>query len=103
MPTRIQRTRLKGAKLPPNTICVTRPGRFSNPYKIGELNHDTGERVTPGKCLDYFEYYLRRRYPGEQLREFLDPLREADHIACWCKTSAPCHGDILLKLMRETA
>ncbi len=32
MPKRIQRRRTKGAKLPPNTKCCTRPGPFSNPF-----------------------------------------------------------------------
>ena len=35
MPTRIQRKRTKGFKLPPNTLCCTRPGPHSNPL-IGE-------------------------------------------------------------------
>jgi Domain of unknown function (DUF4326) len=33
-PLRIQRSRTKGSKLPPNTICVTRPGPWGNPYRI---------------------------------------------------------------------
>lgn len=32
MPVRIQRKRTKGWKMPPNTVNVTRPGRFGNPF-----------------------------------------------------------------------
>ena len=32
MPDRIQRTRAKGDRLPPGTLCVTRPGRMGNPF-----------------------------------------------------------------------
>lgn len=32
-PKRIQRKRTRGWKMPPNTVCVTRPGRWGNPYK----------------------------------------------------------------------
>jgi hypothetical protein len=34
-PIRIQRKRTKGWRLPPNTICVCRPGKFGNPFRIG--------------------------------------------------------------------
>jgi len=33
MPKRIQRRRTKGWKMPENTVCVTRPGMFGNPFK----------------------------------------------------------------------
>jgi hypothetical protein len=32
MPERIQRKRIKGFKLPPNTVSVTRPGKWGNPF-----------------------------------------------------------------------
>ena len=35
-PKRIQRSRVKGSRLPPNTICVTRPGPFGNLYHIDQ-------------------------------------------------------------------
>lgn len=31
-PKRIQRRRTKGWKMPENCVCVTRPGKFGNPY-----------------------------------------------------------------------
>ena len=31
-PVRIQRQRAKGWKMPPNTVSVTRPGKFGNPF-----------------------------------------------------------------------
>jgi hypothetical protein len=33
-PVRIQRKRIKGARMPPNTISVTRPGRWGNPFNF---------------------------------------------------------------------
>lgn len=32
MPIRVQRKRTKGWKMPPNTVSVTRPGPFGNPF-----------------------------------------------------------------------
>lgn len=40
-PIRIQRKRTKGWKMPPNTVCVTRPGRWGNQWRIG-VNRCTG-------------------------------------------------------------
>ena len=76
---------------------------FSNPYVIGKeywvvIAHVL---VTPENCLMLYEEYARKwlsRNPN-----WLDPLREADHLACWCRPNAVCHGDILLKLLEETA
>lgn len=31
-PQRIQRKRVKGWRMPPNTVSVTRPGKFGNPF-----------------------------------------------------------------------
>ena len=39
-PMRIQRRRTKGWRLPPNSVCVTRPHRWSNPWKIGDSMFD---------------------------------------------------------------
>lgn len=35
LPVRVQRRRSKGWKMPPNTVSVTRPGRWENPFKVG--------------------------------------------------------------------
>lgn len=96
MPKRIQRKRTKGWQMPPNTVSVTRPGRYGNPYVVGEKN-DMGQVVTLEKCLEYFRFYLHRKYPGNLLDEFLAPLRGKD-LACWCPEGSPCHADILLEL-----
>jgi Domain of unknown function (DUF4326) len=34
-PSRIQRKRTRGWRMPANTICVTRPGKWGNPFEIG--------------------------------------------------------------------
>ncbi len=38
-PIRIQRTRTKGAKMPPNTVVVTRPGKWGNPFNLKSSAH----------------------------------------------------------------
>ena len=34
MPERIQRKRTKGWRMPPNTVSVTRPGKWGNPFNF---------------------------------------------------------------------
>jgi hypothetical protein len=39
MPVRIQRKRTKGWKMPPNTVSVTRPGKWGNPFNLKSSEH----------------------------------------------------------------
>lgn len=107
-PKRIQRRRTKGFKLPEGAICVTRPGEYGNPFKVGHryaegdsfLRHygeylDDGV-VTSENCLVVFAAYCANRLRVEP--EWLEPLRGRD-LACWCPaTSDNCHAAILLRL-----
>lgn len=111
---RVQRSRKKGSRLPPNTVCVTRPGPFSNPWKLDD-------RTTTACCVASFRRCLFRVLNG-MLREDTNPWgkpvtrAEWDHfdrmaerlpelrgknLACWCKivesASHMCHGDVLLE------
>lgn len=107
-PQRIQRKRTKGWRLPPNTICVTRPGKWGNPYKVVRDDGDwtcanDGERVSPSFtsreeatrwAVDSFRATLRtvlKQEPG-----LLEPLR-GKNLACWCAPGDPCHADVLLE------
>lgn len=97
MPERIQRKRVKGWRMPEGAVSVTRPGRWGNPYRIGEVRNYFGVHVevTEANCLEFFEAHARRKcslQPG-----WLEPLRGKD-LACFCKPDAPCHADILLRL-----
>ena len=38
-PVRIQRKRTKGWKMPPNTVSVTRPGKWGNPFNFSSSAH----------------------------------------------------------------
>lgn len=98
MPRRIQRRRVKGWRLPANAVSITRPGRFGNPYKIGELSYDVAGdtyEITKENCLTLFERYAIARQEAEP--EWLATLRGKD-LACFCKEGNACHGDILLRL-----
>jgi hypothetical protein len=103
-PKRIQRKRVKGWTLagattnPNGAVSVTRPGRYGNPFKVGDVN-DAGQLVTAKKCLEYFEFYLLRKH-GANLANFLLPLRGKD-LACFCPLESECHADILIRLANQ--
>lgn len=43
MPERVQLSRRKGWRMPPNTVKVARPTRWGNPVRVGELGCASNE------------------------------------------------------------
>jgi hypothetical protein len=105
-PKRIQRRRSKGWKMPPNTVIVSRPTKWGNPFlvhpkqKPGRL-WACGLYQSVPTAEDAVECYrLMMESPGETaeaLRRALPELR-GRNLACFCKIGAPCHADVLLEL-----
>jgi hypothetical protein len=86
VPNRIQRTRLKGWRMPDrrSTVYVGRPTQWGNPFKTGDRERDVAlyeMQVAP--TLD------------------LSTLRGMD-LVCWCGLGQTCHADVLLQLANET-
>ena len=115
-PKRIQRKRSKGWKMPPNTLCATRPGKFGNPFKVGmyvklgnggngmtyticiDKSHATAAYTyidTTQQAVDIYREY-RKRYPLSD--ELLARLGAAEWIACFCPLTEPCHVEVLLEI-----
>lgn len=96
MPRRIQRKRTKGWKMPPNTVSVTRPGRYGNPYTVKqarEAGYKGSDVEIAQMCVDTF----RKEMPEFAKAAFRQELR-GKNLACWCKPGEPCHGDVLLEI-----
>jgi hypothetical protein len=104
-PRRVQLSRKKGWRMPENTVKVTRPGPWGNPFVVSE-------KIAPGKgaggfytavptALDAVECFRTMLlYPGEYadaLNKAIPELR-GKNLACWCKLDQPCHADVLLEL-----
>lgn len=58
--TRVRRSRAKGAELPPDTLCVGRPGRWGNPWTVQPILSPGGYRawwvITDHECeWPYYE------------------------------------------------
>ena len=75
----------------PNTVCVTRPGRWGNHYKIGP--DGTREEVVE-KYRRWLTEHLTR---CAKCRVDIQKLRGKD-LACYCRFDQPCHADVLLEI-----
>lgn len=107
VPRRIQRRRVKGWRMPPNTVSVTRPGRYGNKYYpgcgLGFGSFVDGCAVdwplrTPEDMVRHFREFIKhmKQYQPEAYEAYIAPLR-GKNVACFCGLDKPCHGDVLLE------
>ena len=102
-PVRVQLRRSKGSRLPENTVIVSRPSPWGNPFIVGKHG-------TQAECVKLYTLMLGgdfavSRGPTmlEQANAFsyvaknLKTLR-GKNLACWCRAGTSCHADVLLKL-----
>ena len=108
-PVRIQRKRAKGWRMPANAVYVGRPGRYGNPFHVGQ------EAPSHAQCVRLFQRWLGGSLSDDEIRiRFAAPnaqwyiamragrraaiasLRGRD-LACWCRLDQPCHADVLLE------
>lgn len=107
MPERIQLSRRKGWRKPEGTVVVSRPSKWGNPYRIGEVGWNpwipesaaTAEDVVLQYWLDFqgdgLWWEAGDRYlTAEDVRLELGGA----NLGCWCRLDQPCHVDVLLEL-----
>jgi hypothetical protein len=116
-PHRVQLSRKKGWRMPPNTVSVARPTKWGNPWttrdarQAGYAGNDLGLRAWCKKL--YREWMsgdtlsLTRMLGGGEgevevsaLRTALPELR-GKNLACFCPLDQPCHADVLLELANK--
>lgn len=125
VPRRVQRKRSRGWRMPPNTVSVSRPGKWGNPFKVLNGNHqdavDKFESLftKPPSRLRHTILSICSGRPGIGEGAVLDmklSLHElrGKNLACWCDLCdkhkdglplgvncpdcGPCHGDVLLRI-----
>lgn len=101
--TRVQRSRKKGSRQPEGTLYCGRGTAWGNPAYIGSRLFIDGlgfiSIETNKDAVAVFRIYAR-----QQLRlfpEWLEPLRKAKHVSCFCKLGEVCHVEVLLEMMEE--
>lgn len=104
-PVRIQRKRTKGWRMPPNTVCVTRPSKWGNPFVL--LSEEGWPLIEgPGVCegVPDDDWDVARQRVVDLFRErCVDKLPDlkslrGKNLACWCQIDQPCHADVLLEI-----
>lgn len=118
-PVRIQLSRAKGWRMPPNTVKVDRSTRWGNPWRIGSNRYDREAGwlvcVTVEDTIAAYRQSVdwdpsAPSYIGSlevwggyddaihvnqrSIRRYL----AGNNLACWCRPGAPCHADVLLEL-----
>ncbi len=87
-PHRVQLSRAKGWKMPPNTLKVDRSTDWGNPFKAddhGTIGAVVLFREWCGDNPDSIYRVMARRVLGGK------------NLGCWCALDAPCHADVLLE------
>ena len=83
-------TRVVNAHRKPYDVLIARPSKRGNPFRIGrDGNRD--------QVIKMYEVHVRRR---PDLIAALPELA-GKRLGCYCKPLS-CHGDVLVKLLRET-
>lgn len=109
-PSRIQRSRAKGWRLPAGAVYVGRPTKWGNPWKV-ELVQGVGWCCTdtrngliiqardPADAHDLavaaFRIWLAERH---QLRADAASELAGKTLCCWCPAHLPCHADVLIEV-----
>lgn len=109
-PMRIQLSRAKGWRMPPNTVKVSRPSIWGNPFTVVDCR-EAGYRGTDAElsahCVNAFRGWLAgsdRDWMGPQSEAAREailarlPELRGKNLACWCPYGCPCHADVLLEI-----
>jgi hypothetical protein len=97
-PSRIQRRRAAGWRMPEGTVYVGRPTRWGNPFPAGYFGREQAVTL-------YREWLAGADHLGtddadQRRRRILDSLPDlaGRDLACWCPPGQACHADVLLDL-----
>jgi len=71
-------------------VFIGRPSEYSNPFILGKDG-------TRNQVLNKFKIYFHNL---DNCNKLLDEL-DGKIIACWCKLSQNCHGDVIIELYNE--
>jgi len=118
-PRRIQLSRRKVFRLPPNTVVVSRPSKWGNPYKLDHYDvrgsddkplTPKAERVHEQRALATRDHWmwLRAVPEGEAIAERARVELRGKNLACWCPLPKrgerdECHAANLLEVANEVS
>ena len=96
MQKRIQRKRVKGWRMPGNTVYVGRPSKWGNPHNPNDYKFKSADQNRHAAVRDYKDDFYSGRL-GITAKEVKRELA-GKNLACFCALDTYCHGDFLLDL-----
>ena len=109
-PKRIQLKRTKGWRLPENTMVVSRPSIWGNPFSVVDVieHYEGDKRAAAADCVRSYEQLIDNASPEDDRnsrlflkRKVIRKALAGKDLACWCKPGEPCHADVLLRIANE--
>ena len=102
-PKRIQRKRTKGWRMPEGAVYVGRPGKWGNPFPVGQWVRPLEgglpvEVKTPEQAVALFRASAMHPTGGFVFRENVRKHLAGKDLCCWCPLDQPCHADVLLEI-----
>lgn len=111
-PRRVQLSRRKGWRKPANTVVVSRPSMWGNPFHVTKAAQDhyahrpdeqmadamQGVTTTPEAAVNAFRRYLEETAVGRFTCVAAKKALRGKNLACWCPPGQPCHADVLLEV-----
>lgn len=117
MPTRVQRQRTKGWRMPPETKCVDRSTEhWGNPYEVyswyplswfpphlwrqtktTDTGHVFGKVMNAEHAVELYRWWLAKPDQTSLVKLARSALR-GKNLACWCPPQSACHADVLLEI-----
>lgn len=84
--------------MPPNTVSVTRPGIWGNPYRIGMTFNDHKEPLDAAECVRLYRkmYELDDKRRAPRWEDLI-----GKNLGCYCPIGEPCHADVLLEFVAK--
>ncbi|MBC2741564.1 MAG: DUF4326 domain-containing protein [Desulfosarcina sp.] len=99
MPKRIQRKRIKGWRMPPNTVYVGRGSKWGNPHRVDEYRFESIDQCRNAARRDW-RHDLECGSLPYSTEDIQRDLR-GKNLACWCPLNSYCHADDLLELANK--
>ena len=99
IPVRVQRKRERGWRKPYDTVNVTRPSIYGNPFKVGSPYPGTDILINnTSVAVQAYEDWLNNDPKGKVVLSMAKKELRGHNLMCWCPIGDHCHADVLLKL-----
>jgi hypothetical protein len=92
-PIRIKLSRAKGWRKPANTVTVSRPSKWGNPFPLKDPSPQARRQL-----IARYTKWIGNSKAGLALRVAAETELRGKNLACWCPLDQPCHADVLLAI-----